>query len=188
MGLLTDLWNQISEFLGIELVEPLVPESKEPPKPLEPKKIETPLPEKIEAIAPVEEIEPLPILDIIAPTPIGEQGRANRIEVLPAKEEPRVVSAEGVVAERVTPTELPFTLTGVRCADPSAYKYTLTIKGGKPNSQAIPYYLYEDKWLPLLDPNVIPYIQLDANGEAVFIFTGSRRLLTEPFKVLGELA
>lgn len=89
MGLLTDLWNQISEFLGIEAVEPIVPEA--PPKPLEPVDVETPLPEITEPIVPIEEIEPLPILDIIEPTTIGEQGRADRIEVLPAKEPTRVV-------------------------------------------------------------------------------------------------
>jgi len=87
MGLLTDLWSQISEFLGIELVEPIVPETKEPPKPLEPKETETPLPEKTEAIAPVEEIKPLPVEPIPAPTPIGEQGRADRIVVLPERPE-----------------------------------------------------------------------------------------------------
>ncbi|MBA7493430.1 hypothetical protein ES702_03988 [subsurface metagenome] len=178
MGFLTDLWNQISEFLGIELVESLVPETKEPPKPLEPKETETPLPEKTETIAPIEEIEALPIIDIVDPTLIGEQGRANRIEVLPAKEEAVIPPKKG---------ELPFTFKGVPSVAP-LYEYTLTISGGKPHSQAIPYYMHENKWLPMFDPNVIPYIMLDAKGEAVYIFKGDVSFLTAPIKVLGESA
>jgi len=87
MGFLTDFWNQISEFFGIEAVEPIVPESKEPPKPYDPVESVTPLPEKPIAEVPIEEIEPLPPVKIIEPIPIGEQGRADRIKVLPAKEE-----------------------------------------------------------------------------------------------------
>jgi len=86
MGFLTDLWKQISEFFEIKAVEPIVPE--EPPKPHEPIESVTTLPEKPIAEVPTEEIEPLPPVKIIEPIPIGEQGRADRIEVLPAKEEP----------------------------------------------------------------------------------------------------
>jgi len=84
MGFLTDLWNQICEFFEIEAVEPITP--KEPPKPLEPVESVTTLPKKTEPIAPIEEIEPLPVEPVSEPTSIGEQGRADRIKVLPAKE------------------------------------------------------------------------------------------------------
>ena len=94
MGLLTDFWNQLCEFFQIEVAEPIVPETKEPPKPHEPAESVTPLPEKPIAEAPIEEVEPLPSETITEPTPIGEQGRADRIEVLPAKEEPVVPVVE----------------------------------------------------------------------------------------------
>ncbi|GAH20029.1 unnamed protein product, partial [marine sediment metagenome] len=74
MGFLTDLWNQISEFFGIEAVDSIVPE--EPPKAYEPVESVTPLPEKPVAEIPVEEIEPLPVEPVSEPTTIGEQGRA----------------------------------------------------------------------------------------------------------------
>jgi len=86
MGFLTDLWNQICEFFEIEAVEPITP--KEPPKPYEPVESVTTLPKKPVATAPIEPIEPLPSEPIHEATPIGEQGRADRIEVLPAKPEP----------------------------------------------------------------------------------------------------
>jgi len=92
MGFLTDLWNQICEFFEIEAVEPITP--KEPPKPLEPVESVTPLPEKPVATAPIEPIEPLPSEPIHEATPIGEQGRADRIEVLPAKPEPEAPFTE----------------------------------------------------------------------------------------------
>jgi len=92
MGFLTDLWKQICEFFEIEAVEPITP--KEPPKPLEPVESVTPLPEKPVATAPIEPIEPLPSEPIHEATPIGEQGRANRIEVLPAKPEPEALFTE----------------------------------------------------------------------------------------------
>ena len=94
MGLLTDLWKQFCDFFAIEAVEPIVPETKEPPKPLEPVKSETSLPEKTVAIASVEPVEPLPLVKIIEPTPIGEQGRADRIEMPPAKPEPEAPFTE----------------------------------------------------------------------------------------------
>ncbi len=108
MGLLTDLWNQIAEFLGIEVAEPIVPESKEPPKPKEPTENVTTLPEKTPAIAPIEEIEPLPSETITEPTPIGEQGRADRIEVLPAKEP--VGEPEGAFLEPPSVEDYPSTM------------------------------------------------------------------------------
>lgn len=91
MGFLTDLWKQFCDFFQIEAVEPIVPESKEPSKPHEPAESVTPLPEKTPAVETVEPIEPLPATEIVEPTPIGEQGRADRIKVLSAKEEPETL-------------------------------------------------------------------------------------------------
>jgi len=97
MGFLTDLWTQICEFFEIEAVEPIT--SKEPPKPLEPVESVTTLPKKTEPIAPIEEIEPLPVEPVSEPTSIGEQGRADRIKVLPAKPEPETPFTEPPSAE-----------------------------------------------------------------------------------------
>jgi len=152
MGFLTDVWNQISEFLGIELVEPIVPEA--PPKPYEPKETETPLPERTEAIAPVEEIEPLPILDIIARTPIGEQGRADRITVLPAKEEPELPKPD----ERdVTVTQ---GSTGQTYLGKTIWWIDFYIYNGKPNEFAKVYVKGADE----TEYDYIGGITLNASG------------------------
>ena len=87
-------------------------------------------------------------------------------------------------------SELPFNLTAVPITAP-LWEYTLVISGGAPNGKAVPIYYSEtlDYWLNVFDPQVIPFIPLDANGEATFIFkSSSDYFLTVPFKVLGKLA
>jgi len=83
--------------------------------------------------------------------------------------------------------ELPFTLTAVPDVTP-LWEYTLTISGGTPYGKAIPYYYHEPiGWLPIFDPNVVPYIGLDANGKATYVFKSpSNYFLTVDIKVLGS--
>ena len=86
--------------------------------------------------------------------------------------------------------ELPFSITGVPDAYP-LYEYTLTIWGGTPSGRAVPYYFDDatQTWMHLFDPNVIPYIQLDVNGEATFVFKSpSDYFLTAQMKVEGVAA
>ena len=83
-------------------------------------------------------------------------------------------------------SELPFTLTGVPVVD--LIEYTLVITGGAPNSEAVPWYYDGTQWKHVFDPQVIPFILLDANGEKTFIFNSGSTFLTSPFKVLGTLA
>lgn len=84
--------------------------------------------------------------------------------------------------------ELNFGVSSSRIGD--IYENTLNVYGGAPNSTCVAYYYsqYSDMWLPLFDPNVIPYLTLDNNGEITYIFSSPTDFTTLDMKVLGTAA
>lgn len=85
--------------------------------------------------------------------------------------------------------EVEWTLTAV--PDSGDWLHTLTVTGGEPYSKIVPYFYdtYNDanRWIPLFDPNIIPYLTLDGNGELSFVFRSNGDLTQELIKVYGTL-